>query len=227
MSSGSSVHAGVRCTGSKLCLGLAIELYLKGPDLSGVRRLIATHPILSLFKSIPEVRDLPSTDVTRLQQYYVPVRLPPQPPTSVGVRGATLAATGLPRYPDRLPNVPCPLPRWTERVLVSILPRCAWPSPKFRRVGVHDFTFEACSGFTRVTARPVAQPPKAAFVTRLRQGQLPSNAARQLPDRSTPIWVDSASTGDPRLRGARNVAGNVCGSRQPAEPRQTEITALL
>src|SRR5262245_19002497 len=53
-----------------------------------------------------------------------------------------------------------------------------------RRVGIRDFTFEACSGFTHVTARPVAQPPKAAFVTRLRSGQLPSQTARQLPDLS-------------------------------------------
>ena len=32
---------------------------------------------------------------------------------------------------------------------------------------------EAWSGFTRVTARQIAQPPKAAFVTRLRRSQLP------------------------------------------------------
>jgi hypothetical protein len=44
----------------------------------------------------------------------------------------------------------------------------AWPSPRKWRVGIHEFPFEACSGFTRVTARPVARPPKAAFVTRLR-----------------------------------------------------------
>jgi hypothetical protein len=35
----------------------------------------------------------------------------------------------------------------------------AWPSPLKGLVGVHDFPFEACSGFTHVTARPVAQPP--------------------------------------------------------------------
>ena len=52
------------------------------------------------------------------------------------------------------------------------------PSP-FRRVGVHDFTFEACSDFTRVTARRIAQPPKAAFVTRLQPARLPDQAARQ------------------------------------------------
>ena len=54
------------------------------------------------------------------------------------------------------------------------------PSPLCRRVGVRTFTFEACSGFTRVTARRIAQPPKAAFVTRLQLGQFPSQIARQL-----------------------------------------------
>jgi hypothetical protein len=38
--------------------------------------------------------------------------------------------------------------------------------------------FEACSGFTRVTARTLAQQPKAAFVTGLRRSQLPGHAAR-------------------------------------------------
>ena len=33
------------------------------------------------------------------------------------------------------------------------------PSPYLRRVGVHTFTFEACSSFTRVTACRVAHPP--------------------------------------------------------------------
>src|SRR5713101_2405265 len=30
-----------------------------------------------------------------------------------------------------------------------------------RQVGAHDFPFEACSGFTRVAARWLADPPKA------------------------------------------------------------------
>src|SRR5206468_9584768 len=48
--------------------------------LSGVSRLIANHLILTRFVSAPEVRVLPSTGVTRLQQYYDPVRLPLRPP---------------------------------------------------------------------------------------------------------------------------------------------------
>jgi hypothetical protein len=84
-------------------------------------------------------------------------------------------------------------------------------------------TFEACSGFTRVTARPVAQPPKAAFVTRLRHGQLPSRAARQLPDRSTPIWVESSSTGDPRLSGR---TGKDLGGERPGEAEADNVARV-
>jgi len=78
------------------------------------------------------------------------------------------------------------------------------PSPLFRRVGIRIITFEACSGFTLVTAHRIAQPPKAAFVTRLRPGRLPGKAARQLPDLSTIIWVEPSSTGVTRRRGALN-----------------------
>src|SRR5262245_47965854 len=97
---------------------------------------------------------------------------------------------------------PCPLPRRIERVRVSIASPLMQPSPNGRRVGIRIVTFEACSGFTRVTARRIAQPPKATFVARLRPGQLPDQAARQLPDLSTIIRVEPSSTDDSRLRGA-------------------------
>jgi hypothetical protein len=74
--------------------------------------------------------------------------------------------------------------------------------PKWQEVGIRIITFEACSGITRVTARRIAQPPKATFVTRLRPVRLPDQAARQLPDLSTTLRVESSSTDDPRLQGA-------------------------
>src|SRR5437763_8122268 len=40
------------------------------------------------------------------------------------------------------------------------------PSPVNRRVGIHDFTFEACSSFTRVTACRIACPPKSGLLSR-------------------------------------------------------------
>ena len=39
--------------------------------------------------------------------------------------------------------------------------------------------------------RRIAQPPKATFVTRLQPFRLSGRAARQLPDQSTTLWVDS------------------------------------
>jgi len=63
-------------------------------------------------------------------------------------------------------------------------------------------TFEGCSGFARVTAPRIAQPPKVTFVTRLQSRQLPSETARQLPDLSTIIRVEPSSTDDSRLQGA-------------------------
>ena len=85
---------------------------------------------------------------------------------------------------------------------MSIASPLMQPSPNGRRVGIRIVTFEACSGFTHVTARRIAQPPKATFVTRLQPCRLPGRAARQLPDQSTTLWVESSSTGDSRLRGA-------------------------
>ena len=79
-----------------------------------------------------------------------------------------------------------------------------WRNSGFSREArsVRIVTFEACSGFTRVTARRIAQPPKVTFVTRLRSHQLPSETARQLPDLSTIIRVEPSSTDDSRLQGA-------------------------
>src|SRR5499425_2309684 len=89
---------------------------------------------------------------------------------------------------------------------MSIASPLTRPSPNGRRVGIRIVTFEACSGFTRVTARRIAQPPKATFVTRLQPLQLPARAARQLPDQSTTLRVESSSTDDARLRGALPLA---------------------
>src|SRR5262245_34811403 len=87
-------------------------------------------------------------------------------------------------------------------MLMSIASPLTRPFPNGRRVGIRIVTFEACSGFTHVTARRIAQPPKATFVTRLQPFRLPGRAARQLPDQSTTLWVESSSTDDSRLRGA-------------------------
>src|SRR4249919_3715128 len=125
----------------------------------GVCRLIANHLHLAFVESIPEVRVLSSAGITRLQRSYSPVRLPPMPPPEATLRPLPSHQTGLPDYPNHLSDVPCPLPRRIERVLLSIASPLTRPSPNGRRVGIRIVTFEACSGFTHVTARRIAQPP--------------------------------------------------------------------
>ena len=166
-------------------------------------RLIANHLHLAIFESAPEVRVLCSAGITRPQRSYDPVRLPPWPPPDATLRPLPSPSTGLPRLPEppfrrAVPTTPAD----RSGCACRLLPRSVQPSPNGRRVGIRIVTFEACSGFTRVTARRIAQPPKATFVTRLRPGQLPGQAARQLPDQSTILWVESSSTDDSRLRGA-------------------------
>src|SRR3954468_14011972 len=75
---------------------------------------------------------------------------------------------------NTLPTCRAHYPGGSRRVLVSIASPLTRPSPFLRRVGIRIFTFEACSGFTRVTARWIARPPKAAFVTRLQPVSYPT-----------------------------------------------------
>src|ERR1700688_4735875 len=57
--------------------------------------------------------------------------------------------------------MPRSLPRRIEQVCLSISSLSVLPSPVNGRVGTRDFTFEACSSFTRVAACQIAGPPKA------------------------------------------------------------------
>jgi hypothetical protein len=123
------------------------------------------------------------------------------------VEAATLALDGSPPVTTNHPtDVPCPLPRRIAWVRVSIASPHVRPSPNDRRVGIRVRTFEACSGFTFVTAHRIAQQPKAAFVAGLRPNQLPGRAACQLPDQSTIIRVRPSLTDSSRPRGARSFA---------------------
>ena len=49
---------------------------------------------------------------------------------------------------------------------VSVSSLSARPSPVNWRVGIHNFTFEACSGFTRVTACKLAARPQGGLLSR-------------------------------------------------------------
>jgi hypothetical protein len=171
---------------------------------------------------MPKVRALCSAGVTQHRRSFDPVRLPPWLSPKATLRPLPSPTTGLPRLlePPFRRAVPT-TPADRAGAHVDCFPRPLEPSPSGRWVGIRIVTFGACSGFTHVTARRIAQPPKVTFVTRLQPRWLPSQAARQLPDLSTILRVESSSTGVSRLRGAlpeAAVSREPLGKYGPARP---------
>jgi hypothetical protein len=84
-------------------------------------------------------------------------------PTRAGhaqVPAATLAPNGSPPITrTTFPTCRAHYPGGSSGCACRLLPRITRPSPNGRRVGIRIVTFEACSGFTHVTARRIAQPP--------------------------------------------------------------------
>src|SRR3954468_103361 len=179
-----------------------LKLLQKRPDAQGCSRLIANHRPSAPSKAHQKQGPFPPPALPGL---HGRTALSDSRPTRrlCGVGVASPSRDGSPPMTRiTFPTCRAPYPGGSRRVHVSISSPLTRPSPFPRRVGIRIFTFEACSGFTRVTARWIAQPPKAAFVTRLRPGRLPRQAARQLPEQSTTLRVEPSSTGDTRRRGA-------------------------
>ena len=201
-------HAEIPEHGPSIRLRLEIELPLESPDLFRCLQAHRQSPRLLSVKSAPEVRVLPSAGITRHQRYYHPFRFPPAPPPDVTLRPLPSPATGLPRLPvsPSLRAVPT-TPADRNGCIRRLLPHSTRPSPNLRRVGVHIFTFEACSGFTRVRpARSLNRPGRP-----LSQGFGPAGYPTRPPVsyqiKPTTVWVDPSSTGVTRRRGAPRYSG--------------------
>ena len=164
-------------------LRLEIELPLKRPDLIGCCQAHHQSPILGSFESVPEVRVLPSAGITQPQQYYDPVRHPPEPPSCDDVEAATLARDGSPPITRlTLPTCRAHYPDGPERVRLSVATPSHLGLPRYSG-GSASMTSLSRPAQASLTLRPVGllNRPKAAFVTRLRPARLPDRAARQLP----------------------------------------------
>ena len=173
-----------RC-GASMAIGAVRGPRRMRTDLLGCCQVHCQSPLLAIIKSVPEVRALCSAGITRPHSSYGPVRRPRGPSPKVTSRARPSSPPGLPRLPVSLFQRAVPItPADQDGCTCRLLPRPARPSPDHRRVGIRGFTFEACSGFTRITARWIAQPPKAAFVTGLRSIRLPGQTACQLPDQT-------------------------------------------
>ena len=82
-------------------LRLAIELSLKRPDLFWCCQAHCQSPHLVPIESMPEVRALSSTGITRRQRSYHPLRLPSWPPAKPTLRSRPSPRLGLPRLPEQ------------------------------------------------------------------------------------------------------------------------------
>ena len=171
-------------------------------------RLAPIHRPSPSLKAHQKSGPFPPPELPGLNGTMTLSRHPPEPPSYDGDEAATLAQGGAPPM-TQTTILTCRAydPGESKQVHVSVASLSARPSPLFGRVGIHTFTFQACSGFTRVTARRIARPPEAAFVAGLRPGRLPDRPARQLPDQPTTLWTEPPSVGDLRRRGALNKTG--------------------
>src|SRR5450755_704655 len=110
------------------------------------------------------------------------------------------------------------LPRWIEQVRLSISSLSMLPSPVNRRVGIHDFTFGACSSFTHVAACKIARPPKGGLLFRgSGPASYPTKPLGSYHVSPTTTWMDPPSTGDLRRWGALLTTGWPCSFGSPDE----------
>jgi len=138
----------------------------------GVDRPKPISRLLVSSRNAPKVRLLSSTRITRLQQYYEPVRHPTRPGlllTECRLRATTSHRRGFPCSDDFLFHA-CRrhYPGGTARCCRYHVGRRR-PSLKTRQVGFRNFLFEACSAFTRVSACMVAKSPQVTRYTRVLQ----------------------------------------------------------
>ena len=120
-------------------------------------------------------RPLPSTGVTRLRQYYEPLRHPSQPGRSLTscqlIRTAITAGTSRVAYGPLLPACRRQYPGRSDGIYSLVLFHKLRPSPKPGRVGSCISLFEACSAFTHVTACTLAKSPSDSLHQRLQQSR--------------------------------------------------------
>jgi len=166
-------------------------------------RLIANHLILSFFKSVarsqgPSLRQaLPG-----LNWYYDPVRLPSDPPPGADVGVCSPIERVSPIYPHHHSKRAMTTTPADRMGAPRLLPHPhGLPHPVGRSAST---TLLSRPAQTSLALRPrwIAQPPKAAFVTRLRPDGYPYEPLVQLPDQSTALLDGTLSSiGDTRLLG--------------------------
>ena len=188
------VHAS---TTSNLCGStpslLHVMLSESLPSTRGFRHRHSRQPSSFGHRSSPEApfldRHYPASSVVRAS--------PPPRPARPAPRGGPVGACHATDGASRVASIPLlyacrrHYPGGTGRCPRRSLPSRWQPSPNSRRVGFRMSRFEACSAFTRVAARMLAKPPKAArFFGVLQTMSLPPSSAP-----TATGWSDSCRAG--------------------------------
>ncbi len=197
-------------TESRLRLRFTIQLSLKSPDL--VRRLQAHRQSPSPHHRQKHTR---SQGPSLHRHYPASAVLWPCPTPAPNrrakhaVEAATLARNGSPPITRiTLPACRAHYPSGSSGCARRLLPySCCLPLISGGSASASSLSRPAQASHSLRPAGSLNRPRRAAFVTRLPPGRLPCQAARQLPDLSTTIWVEPPSTGVARRRGAPRNAG--------------------
>ena len=141
----------------------------------GVVRLIANLPFVVASCVRLQLRPLPSAGVTRLRQYYEPLRHPKRPGRSLAscqlIRTAITAGTSRVAYGPLCLHAVANTPAGRMEFYSLVRFHSLRPSPKPGRVGSCISLFEACSAFTHVTACTLAKSPSDPLHQSLQQSR--------------------------------------------------------
>ena len=187
-----------------LRLRLAIELSLKGPDLIRCFQAHRQSP------SPLHLRKRTRSQGPLLRRHYPastlirPCPTPAMAATCRDVEAATLAHDGSPPITrTTLPACRAHYPGGSSGCTCRLLPRsCSLPQMAGGSASALSLSRPAQASLALRPAGSLSRP-RRPLSRGSSPSQLPGQAARQLPDQSTIIWVEPSSTDGSRLRGAR------------------------
>jgi hypothetical protein len=181
----------------RLRLRLEIQLPLYRPDFIGCCQAHRQSPILNSFESTPEVRVLPSAGVTQPQQYYDPVRHPPERPFCNDVEAATpRPRRASPNYPAHPSDMPCPLPRWIRTGACVGASRSTRSLPRYSG-GSASITSLSRPAHALLTLRPAGllNRPRRPLSRGFDRADCPTKPLVSYQGLPTTPWMDPSSTG--------------------------------
>src|SRR5207344_970246 len=195
-----------------LFLRLSTQLSLKDPDDSRCLQAHRQSPSPCLLRKHTRSqgpflrRHYPASTV------ILPCPTPADAAARSDVEAAALAPNGSPPITrTTFPTCRAHYPGGSSRCSCRLLPRSrGLPLVAGGSASALSLSRPAQASLTLRPAGSLSRP-QATFVTRLQPMRLPTRAARQLPDQSTTLRVDSSSTDDSRLRGALPAA-DICSA---------------